>query len=67
MSAATWTTCQKCGRGIMEIARRGAYLRRTSPYGAPFLGECSPNCDVAFLGGSATAVVRAIRGQDDEE
>jgi len=37
--------CEKCGDTPIKAADKGAYLKRTSPKGQHFVGECMPFCD----------------------
>ena len=37
--------CSLCGQDIWQMSERGAFLKRTSPIGQNFVGECSPSCE----------------------
>ena len=54
--------CSLCGQDLWQMAERGAYLRRTSPKGGPFVGQCSPSCDKK-TGGQAEALLAALEGK----
>jgi hypothetical protein len=53
--------CRLCGQNVHKIAERGAYLKRTSPIGTPFIGECYPSCDGEH-GDQDDALIAAIEG-----
>ena len=52
------THCSKCGDHIDVMAARGSYLKRTSPKGQMFVGECAPSCK--SVGDQDNAILRAI-------
>lgn len=37
--------CSKCGQDARQAAKRGAYLKRTSPKGTPCIEQCFPSCE----------------------
>ena len=51
--------CRKCGQDIWELAERGAYLKRVSPVGEDFVGECAPSCQ--SIGNQDDALLRALK------
>ena len=58
------TNCKKCGQHVDDMAKRGAYLERTSPKGQAFEGQCAPSCE-HYHGNSDGALISAIKGKED--
>ncbi|MCK5127692.1 MAG: hypothetical protein KAR42_15650 [candidate division Zixibacteria bacterium] len=54
--------CRKCGDTLFEASSHGAYLKRVSPKGEAFEGECSPSCDMNH-GNQDDALINAL--EDD--
>ena len=52
-------TCVRCGCDVFQAAERGAYLKRVSPKGESFRGECVPSCEHKS-GGPDEALIGAI-------
>ena len=53
--------CRKCGDSLFEASKHGAYLKRVSPKGEAFVGECAPSCDMNH-GNQDDALMSAIGG-----
>lgn len=54
--------CDKCGKHVSEIARAGKYIKRTSPMGQDFIGECEPCCEYHEIKTyGSTALLNAIK------
>lgn len=58
---ASGAKCSKCGQNAMQAAKRGAYLKRTSPKGEACIERCFPSCEHKH-GGNNEAVVHGILG-----
>ncbi len=57
-----YLNCEKCGMSMQALTEAGRYLRRISPKGTEFRGQCAPACN-APLGTADTAIVAAVQGK----
>ena len=55
--------CRKCGDTVFKASKHGAYLKRVSPKGEDFVGECSPSCDTNH-GNQDDALLAAIESHN---
>lgn len=54
--------CKKCGKGVIEISNRGAYLKRTNSKGQVAEWICYPFCDGKY-GSKKSALLNAIKNK----
>jgi hypothetical protein len=57
-------SCDLCGEGLADMSAKGKYLRRTSPVGGPFVGQCAPSC--THTGGTRDDAILAAVGVAEE-
>lgn len=57
--------CRLCGQTLAQASTRGAFIKRVSPIGSNFVGECRPSCDRNH-GNRDDAILAALAGGKDE-